>query len=166
MNADTIIRLLVNSGFHNVRVDADFVYTEDPSCILRSFETFAHYAWIAIVVLTGLLMTGWAISMIRGAKNDFFTNMRNLIVIFGVLSIAKPIMNIVYGDDLFAHGCRTVSIPMTEINRLLDARNAKLNPNSNEFEQHERFNIYDSGTPIHMVPFSDAPLTSAGAPAI
>ena len=169
MNADTIIRLLTNSGFHNVRVDPDFVYMEDPSCILRSFETFVHYAWFAIVVLTGFMLTGWAISMIRGAKNDFFTNLRNLIIIFGVLSIAKPMMNIIYGDDLFARGCRTITVPMTEMNRLLDARNSKLK-SRDEFDLYEDFDIYDSGatyndTPIHKVPFSDAPLTSAGEPA-
>ena len=169
MNTNTIIRLLENSGFHKVRVDASFVYMEDPSCILRSFETFAHYAWFAILVLTGFMLTGWAISMIRGAKNDFFTNLRNLIIIFGVLSIAKPMMNIIYGDDLFARGCRTITVPMTEMNRLLDARNSKLK-SRDEFDLYEDFDIYDSGatyndTPIHKVPFSDAPLTSTGEPA-
>ena len=169
MNTDTIVKLLTNSGFHNVRVDPDFVYMEDPSCILRSFETFAHYAWIAILVLTGFMLTGWAISMIRGAKNDFLTNLRNLIIIFGVLSIAKPMMNVIYGDDLFAHGCRTITVPMTEMNRLLDARNSKLKTHD-EFDLYEDFDIYDSGAtyadvPIHEVPFSDAPLTSAGEPA-
>lgn len=164
MNADTIIRLLTNSGFHNVRVDPDFVYMEDPSCILRSFETFAHYAWVAIMILTGLMLTGWAISMIRGAKNDFFTNLRNLIIIFGVLSIAKPIMNLIYGGDLFARGCHTISVPMAEMNRLLDARNSKLK-SRNEYDLYEDFDIYDSGAPIHEIPFSDAPLTSSGDPA-
>lgn len=164
MNADTIIRLLTNSGFHNVRVDPDFVYMEDPSCILRSFETFAHYAWVAIMILTGLMLTGWAISMIRGAKNDFFTNLRNLIIIFGVLSIAKPIMNLIYGGDLFARGCHTISVPMTEMNRLLDARNSKLK-SRDEYDLYEDFDIYDSGAPIHEIPFSDAPLTSSGDPA-
>lgn len=164
MNTDTIIRLLTNSGFHNVRVDPDFVYMEDPSCILRSFETFAHYAWVAIMILTGLMLTGWAISMIRGAKNDFFTNLRNLIIIFGVLSIAKPIMNLIYGGDLFARGCHTISVPMAEMNRLLDARNSKLK-SRNEYDLYEDFDIYDSGAPIHEIPFSDAPLTSSGDPA-
>ncbi len=120
------------------------------------------------MVLTGAMLTGWAISMIRGAKNDFFTNLRNLIVIFGVLSIAKPIMNVIYGDDLFARGCRTISVPMTEMNRLLDARNSKLK-SRDEYDLYEDFDIYDSGviydTPIHEVPFSEAPLTSAGEPA-
>ena len=140
MNADTIVRLLTNSGFHGVRVEPDFVYMEDPSCILRSFEVFA----------------------------DFFMNLRNLILIFGIVSIARPIMNFIYGDDLFARGCRTISIPMSEMNRLLDARRAKLTERG-EYDLYEEFNIYDSGatyndTPIHEIPYSDAPLTSAGEP--
>ena len=144
MNTDTIVRLLTNSGFHNIRVDPDFVYMEDPACILRSFETFIEYAWFAILFLTGLLLTGWAISMIRGAKNDIIINLRNLVIIFGVLSIAKPIMNVVYGKDLFAQGCRTISIPMSEMNKILDAREAKLNGHS-ELDLYEEFDIYDSG---------------------
>ena len=144
MNADTIVRLLTNSGFHNVRVDPDFVYMEDPSCILRGFETFINYAWMAIVFLTGLMLTGWAISMIRGAKTDFFINLRNLIILFGVLTLTKPMINLIYGDDLFARGCRTIAISATEINSLLDMRNAKLKSRG-EYDLYEYFNIYDSG---------------------
>ncbi len=168
MNADTIVRLLTNSGFHGVRVEPDFVYMEDPSCILRSFEIFADYAWWFIFVITGMMLFGWAISMIRGAKNDFFMNLRNLILIFGIVSIARPIMNFIYGDDLFARGCRTISIPMSEMNRLLDARRAKLTERG-EYDLYEEFNIYDSGAayndaPVHETPYSAAPLTSGGEP--
>ena len=74
MNTDTILRLLQNSGFHILGFDGTFLYLEDPSCILRSFETFIEYAWVIITCITGLLLFGWAISMIRGAKNDIFTN--------------------------------------------------------------------------------------------
>lgn len=144
MNASTIVRLLENSGFHNIQVNADGVSMEDPSCILRSFETFTEYAWTAIAILTGLMLFGWAISMIRGAKNDLFMNLRNLILIFGILSLAKPIMNVIYGGDLFAHGCKTIEIPMDEINKLLEARNSKLTDRS-QYDLYEEFNIYDSG---------------------
>ena len=44
MNTTTILQLLKNSGFHGLRADAEFIYMEDPSCILRSFETFINYA--------------------------------------------------------------------------------------------------------------------------
>ena len=81
MNTDTILRLLKNSGFHGLHADAEFIYMEDPSCILRSFETFIEYVWVIITALTGLLLFGWALSKIRGAKNDIFSNMINLILI-------------------------------------------------------------------------------------
>ena len=78
-------------------------------------------------------------------------------------------MNLIYGDDLFARGCRTISVPISEMNRLLDARNAKLK-SRDEYDLYEDFDIYDSGavyddTPIHDVPYSAAPLTSSGQPA-
>lgn len=142
MNVDTILKLLQNSGFHGLRADAEFIYMEDPSCILRSFETFAEYAWFCIMVLTGVLLCGWAISMLRGAKNDIFTNLRNLIIIFGVLTLTRPILNLIYGDDLFARGCKTIAVSIEDTNKLLDARNAKLGTDA---EQHEQIDIYDSG---------------------
>ncbi len=144
MNTDTIVRLLENSGFNGVSVDPDFLYFEDPSCILRSFETFIDYAWIGIAVLTGMMLFGWAISMIRGAKNDFFINLRNLILIFGILTIARPIMNFIYGDDLFARGCQTFSVPLSQVQELLDTR--KLRISESDDYLYEEFDIYDSGT--------------------
>lgn len=144
MNTDTFVKLLQNSGFHNVSQDSAFVYMEDPSCILRSFETFADYAWIVIVCLTALLLTGWGISMVRGAKNDIFTNMRNLILIFGILGATKPIINLIYGDDLFARGCDTISIPIDQVDEMLAARNARLSAAERDI-LYEEFDIYDSG---------------------
>lgn len=152
MNTDTFVKLLQNSGFHNVTQDSAFVYMEDPSCILRSFETFADYAWIVIVCMTALLLIGWGISMVRGAKNDIFTNMRNLILIFGILGATKPIINVIYGDDLFARGCDTISIPIDQVNEMLAARNANLSATQRDM-LHEEFDIYDSGaTDDHDAP--------------
>ncbi len=143
MNTDTIARLLKNSGFYGVSVDPDFIYVEDPSCILRSFETFIDYVWVAIVAITGMMLFGWAISMIRGAKNDFFMNLRNLILIFGILSIAHPIINFIYGDDLFARGCKTFSIPMSQVADVLESRNSKISGADDNLT--EKIDIYDSG---------------------
>lgn len=141
-------RLLKNSGFHNLRADSEFIYMEDPSCILRSFETFLEYAWVIITILAGILLFGWAISMIRGAKYDnIFINMRNLILIFWGLSLTKPVINLVYGDDLFARGCGTISISIDEIKKLLDARNSKLK----KYDQNQLYEdliIQDSGVVI------------------
>ena len=125
MNTELIIRLLKNSGINVLGADSSAVYIEDPSCILRSFETFIEYAWIIITAVTGVLLFGWAISMIRGAKNDIFTNLRNLIIMFATLSCVIPIVNIIWGDDLFAIGCKTITVSLDDLKVLLDARNAR-----------------------------------------
>lgn len=160
MNTDAIVRLLQNSGFHILGMDGTFLYLEDPSCILRSFETFIEYAWLVIICITGLFLFGWAISMIRGAKTDYFTNLRNLIIMLGTLSAVIPIVNLIWGDDLFARGCRTIKVSLDEVNEILDARNLELSK-YDEFNLYENIDIYDSGA----VAYADAPLmTSDVAP--
>lgn len=159
MNTDAIARLLQNSGFHILGTDGVFLYLEDPSCILRSFETFIEYAWVVIICITGLLLFGWAISLIRGAKNDIFINMRNLIIILGTLGAVVPIVNMIWGDDLFARGCRTIKVSITELNEILDARNLELSKYE-EFRLYENLDIYDSGA----IPYSDAPLAATDVP--
>jgi len=148
MNTATIVRLLKNSGINVLGADASSVYIEDPSCILRAFETFIEYAWIIITTVTVFLLLGWAISMIRGAKNDIFTNLRNLIIMFATLSCVIPIVNMIWGDDLFAVGCKTVAVPLKDLNILLDARNQKLKSPSDDL--YENLDIYDSGTPVSV----------------
>ncbi len=169
MNTSTILRLLENSGFHGLRADAEFIYMEDPSCILRSFEVFIDYAWIIIIAITGFLMAGWAISKIWGSNTDLFENLKVLILIFGILSAAHPIMETIYGDNLFANGCKTISVSISETNKLLDARKEKLSK-WDQFDLYENINIYDSGsnytdnTPVHEKTFADAPIYGAGTP--
>lgn len=167
MNTEQIARLLINSGIRVFGVDGQYIYIEDPACILRSFETFIEYAWIVIVCITGLMLFGWAASMIRGAKNDIFTNLRNLTLIFGVLGASVPIVNMIWGDDLFARGCRRISVPLAQVNKILDARNDKLKSHG-DYDLYEQLNIDDTG-PIYTdtrmpneIPYADAPLQSAG----
>lgn len=168
MNINTILRLLKNSGFNIIGTDDTFLYLEDPSCILRSFQTFLEYAWIVIACITGLLLFGWAISMIRGAKNDIFTNLRTLTLIFGILSAAGPIVNTIWGGDLFAKGCRTIKVPIAEVNEMLEARKKELGENDKFYEE---IDIYDSGINYeianlqpHEIPYSQAPLIAPGTP--
>ena len=79
MEIETIFRLLSNSGFKNLGADGVNIYMEDPACIVRSFETFLEYVWIAITVITGFLLVGWAISLIRGAKyQNIFINLKTM----------------------------------------------------------------------------------------
>ena len=143
MNTDTILRLLENAGFRNLSADAEFLYAEDPSCILRSFETFAEYAWIIIAVFTGLMLFGWSISLLRGAKNDIFSNLTNLMLIFGTLTISKPILNFMYGGNLFGQGCKTIQIPLGDVHELLDKQKSGFAKQNNEL--YEDITIVDSG---------------------
>lgn len=143
METATIIRLLSNAGFHVLGTDGANLYIEDPSCILRSFQTFTEYAWIIITFITGMLIFGWAISMIRGAKNNIFMNLRNLTIMFGTLAAAGAILNMIYGGDLFARGCRTVAVNIDTVNEMLDMRQKKMSPQHTDL--YESIDIYDSG---------------------
>lgn len=145
MNVAEITRLLENSGIRVLSADSYSVYIEDPSCILRGFETFLGYAWNIIFFITGVLLFGWAISMIRGVKNDFVTNIRNLFLMFAALSLVGPLMNVVYNGDLFGAGCKTINVSVNELNKLLEARHSKLSPRTNDL--YEDFEIYDTGIP-------------------
>ncbi len=143
MDIEQILRLMQNAGFRVHGADAQFIYIEDPACVLRAFATFAEYAWLAVVGVTGLLLFGWAISMIRGAKNDIFTNLRNLILILGIVSAAGPIINVIFGDDLFRRGCSTAEISIADVQEMLAARNTRLARQSDDL--YEEFDIYDTG---------------------
>ncbi len=162
MEPETIVRLLKNSGFRVLGADYTHIYMEDPSCILRSFATFAEYAWIIIAFITGILITGWGISMIRGAKNDIAINIRNLAIMFGTLAAVVPIINTIWGDDLFARGCRTIKVETSQIKQILDTKNLKMTPRGDDL--YEEFDIYDSGAQYGTdpLPYSMDPLTAAG----
>lgn len=143
MTLELILRLLKNSGLNVLGADSVYIYIEDPSCILRGFETFLHYTWFVIVIITGFLLFGWGISLIRGGKTDIMVNLRNLLIMFATLSVVGPIINAIWGGDLFANGCRRIAVPIAEVTRSLDARNLKLRGPANSL--YEEFQIYDSG---------------------
>jgi hypothetical protein len=143
MNTAEIVRLLKNSDIRVLGADSTSVYVEDPSCILRGFETFIEYAWAIIAIVTGVLLLGWAISLIRGAKNNITTNLRNLFLMLMTLTMAGPIVNVIYGGDVFGAGCKTIAVSMDDLNTLLDARHKKMSKRSGDL--YEDFQIYDSG---------------------
>lgn len=130
------------SGLRVTGIDTNFIYIEDPSCILRGFETFLGYAWDVLLLITVFLIMGWGISMIRGAKNDIINNMKNLILIFGILTVVPLILNLVYGGDLIGRGCKTLKVSVGEINEILAAR---AQTKSLDASLYEDIDIYDSG---------------------
>ena len=145
MNSAEIVRLLKNSGINVLGADSFSVYIEDPSCVIRGFENFLTYAWVIVSFLAGVLLFGWAVSMIRGAKNDIITNLRNLFLMFAAMGMVGPIMNVVYNGDIFGIGCKQIEVSINELNKLLDARHSKLTTRTGDL--YEDFQIYDTGVP-------------------
>ena len=140
-----------------LNIDDSFIYLEDPSCVLRSFQTFLEYAWMVLALFTCGLIMGWGISMIRGAKNDVKQNFINLILIFGILSAAGPILNMIYGGDLFGAGCAQVKVPLSDVNEVLAARAAA---SGNGVELYEDIDIYDTGPVYNAEPDDSAAMAA------
>ena len=143
-----VVRILERAGLHVLGADADFIYLEDPSCILRGFENFVQYAWVALALITGGLIMGWGISMIRGAKNAITENFKSLILIFGILTAVGPILNLIYGGDLMGAGCKTTKVSINQVNTLLLNQPKNANTDSSLYED---IDIYDSGSGITAV---------------
>ena len=140
---DTIRKRLENVGLHVRGIDANFIYIEDPACILRGFENFLYYAWMVLGLFTAGLIIGWGISMIRGAKNDIKENFKTLVLIFGILTAVWPILNLLYGGDLLGMGCKTTRISVSGVNEILAAR---VRAHGTDSMLYEDIDIYDSGT--------------------
>ena len=146
MDKTTIINLLTNSGINVFGLDDKYIYFQDPSCILPAFDTILHYAWIVVLVLTGFMLAGWAILYIKNGVNinTLFDNAKTIILILCVLSVVKPIVNTVYGDDLFGRGCDTKHVLISSVNELLEMRNKKFKKSDEAFI-YESFDVVDSG---------------------
>lgn len=122
MTPNTLIKILEQAGFHEVEVVGDLVAMEDPSCVIRGFETFISYAWVIVTALAGILLFGWALSMIRGAKNDIFSNMKYLVLIFGILSVSGFIMETIYGGKFLSSWCKKIEIKVDDIAKLVEQK--------------------------------------------
>ncbi len=146
MEIEKILLLLKNSGLNVHGVDSNFIYFDDPSCIYTAFDNILHYAWIVILVLTGIMLFGWALLYIKnGVKiNDLFNNAKTIILIFCVLSLVKPIVNFIYGDNLFGRNCEVMKVSLSNVQELLNVRKQTLS-NMDENSLYESFDMVDSG---------------------
>lgn len=146
---EQIKELLTNAGFVVKDVNGQYVSIQDPACIFSTFDMFLDYAWIVVFALTAIMLFGWALLYIKnGVKIDsLFHNAKSLILIFAVLSVIKPAINFVYGNNLFGKLCETKNISMVEVQKLLDMRNKNLNCSkcNNDYMLFEGFDITDSG---------------------
>ncbi|MBR5354829.1 MAG: hypothetical protein IK122_01740, partial [Alphaproteobacteria bacterium] len=81
----------------------------------------------------------------NGVKIDtLFNNAKTIILILCILGVVKPIVNFIYGDDLFGQQCEIKQVSRATVNELLNQRNKKLGK-SDENLLYENFNIVDSG---------------------
>ena len=145
MDINLLVRHLIDMGYNVRGYDEAALYIVDPSCVITGFTTFLEYAWVILVALAGFMLFGWAIGMVRGAKNDIFINLRNLGLIFGIVGAVIPIVSFIWGDNITQNACEIITIPINRINDILDIENNKKMSVYNEFEQYEKINIYDSG---------------------
>ena len=143
-NIDSIKRILANAGL-NARIEDNMIYLEDPSCITRGFENFLQYAWDVLFIITIFLIIGWAYTLIRGVKNDIKENIKNLVLIFGILTATGPILNIIFGGDLMGRACKELPVPISEINEILEAKSGT---KALDATLYEDMDIYDSGPTI------------------
>ena len=146
MNTTDILNLLHNSGLTDAKIEGDFVVFTDPTCIFPAFDTLLEYAWIVIMTLTGVMLFGWAVLYIKnGVKIDtLFNNAKALILILCTLSLVKPIVDFVYGDNLFARQCETKKVSLASVNELLNMRK-KYFSKSDQAMLYETFTVVDSG---------------------
>lgn len=143
------IVLLQNSGLKVIGMDKQFIYIQDPSCIFPAFDAIFNFAATVALLLTAIMLFGWGMLYIKnGIKiNTVFNNAKALILIFAVFGLTKPIVNFIYGDNLFAKQCETKRLELTKIQDLLDSRKKQLGQHG-DAENFEVFNIVDSGVVI------------------
>lgn len=149
MTIEIILRHLENSGFRVLGSDGAFIWLEDPTCFVRQMSDFVDVAWVFITFFAGVLLFGWGVSLIRSAKGNSVNNIRNLFLMFGTLAAARPIANTIWGGDLFGLGCKTIQVPVAEVNKIIDSANLKLKTRE-ENELFESIEIYDSASGSRM----------------
>lgn len=150
--------MLENVGLHVRNIDANFIYLEDPACILRGFEDFLYYAWLVLGLFTGGLIVGWAISMIRGAKNNIKENFKTLVLIFGILTAVWPILNLLYGGNLLGRGCKTTKVSVGGVNEILATRVRAMGKDTMLYEDIDIYDSWGSNPQRYEMPeFEDLP---------
>ncbi|MDR2685528.1 MAG: M23 family metallopeptidase [Rickettsiales bacterium] len=120
MTNDELVRHLYENGI-NAELIGDTLIISDQSCFVRSaFEFFDNFQ-VILYIMAGLLLAGWAISMIRGAKIKIMNNLRNLCLLFAVLAMVRPIMVVFYGGrgELDESICRKVKVSADSVRRAI-----------------------------------------------
>lgn len=147
MDINVILHHLENSGFQKLTSDGTFIWLEDPTCFARGLLDFFNIAWVVIAVFTAFLLLGWGVAKIRGIQGDIAKNIRNLFLIFAILSSSRLIVNVIWGDEAFV--CKQIQVPITEVNKIIESAKLKLKTRDENF-LYEDIDIYDSATGTGM----------------
>lgn len=132
------VTVLYKAGYHfPPECDNGFLCIIDPTCIWPPLIDFVNTAWTVLAFLTGVLLAGWAATMLRGAKHDMVKNLRTLVLIFGIASVALPAVNFLGGGQFVLGKCDIIKVPAAEVAEILNTH--KLNQVS-----YEEFDIWDS----------------------
>ena len=157
MEIANIITLLNNSGLKVIGTEGDFIVFQDPSCLFNAFDMFMNYAWAAVIGLLIIMLIGWGLLYLyNGAKlESIFKDTKALFLMFTVLALVKPIVNAVYGDNLFAKQCETKRVSLTQVKKLLAQRDTSLDA-LDDYLMQETFTVVDSGiiydTDTNLIP--------------
>ena len=146
MEKTVIINLLTNSGLNVFGMDSDYVYFQDPSCIFPVFDSFFNFVWLVALIFAAIMLIGWGALYIKNGVNinSLFNNAKTLILILCVLSLVKPIVNVVYGDNLFAKQCEQKRVSLTEVEKLLALREKHFG-RTDQAMLYETFVVSDTG---------------------
>jgi hypothetical protein len=124
MDAAKIMEILTEAGFQVLGIADDAIVLEAPSCILRGFMSFIDFAWIALGGLTGLMLFGWAVAMIRGSDPKIADKIRNLFLLFGGLATVPALTSFLFGEGILQ--CDQISVSIPSLNDVLAMKSAEL----------------------------------------
>ncbi|MDR0319594.1 MAG: peptidoglycan DD-metalloendopeptidase family protein [Rickettsiales bacterium] len=120
MTNDQILQHLWESGVQAEIVGGDF-FVSDRGCFINSVFEFLGEFQVLLYIIAGLLLAGWAIALIRGSKMNIVNNLRNLTLMFVVLSFIRPLMAVLYGTahDFEEIACRRIKVPAEDVRRVV-----------------------------------------------
>lgn len=138
-NLAQVAQILTKAGYTLQDCQVGFLCITDPTCIWPPFLEFIHNAWIVLTFITGILLAGWGATMVRGANHDMVKNLRSLVLIFGVLSVALPAVNLLGAGRAVVNSCNTIKLSQSHINELVRMRGQSM-----QQPEFENFDIRDS----------------------
>ena len=128
----SVLKLLERAGYSFPSTcPNDFICIIDPTCIWIPLLDFINTAWVILTLATIILLAGWGITMLRGAvysMKELSQNLRTLVLIFGALSLALPIIKV-----------NIIQVPQQDVHKMVQESRKSF-----EKSNYESFEISDS----------------------